>query len=769
MTSTPPTRFVDPSDGAFTDARAIETRPVLGAVPPELDRRFTRVALLRRGERPAEAVVLRVLDREGRHASPEVPLVLKWYHRLHAPDEEVTRQLKALGEEPGATVERLLESGTADGHPYHLYRSHGEEDLGPYHAAHPDGMPPEKVRNVVEQLHAAVTALHRRGVVHRDITPDNIMVPAQRPDSADLVLIDFGAAVYRPDEMTDPRHDWRGKPLYLAPEAGPLRQTVSEEGDWWSVGMVIAQLALGKHPVDFRDDETVLGHIATHDPDVSGIRDRRTRNLCEGLLTRAPEDRWGARQVDAWLHDEDPDVAARTDGRILGGEAERPTVRPFPFHGQEFTQTEVLAWHLDVNHRAAGQMLADTEDRSKLVEWLEQFDTVGGRSPEERRRLAALRRELADPPSPEGVVRLINWLGPSLDVAWHGAPLHVQGTRRLTASARQGDASAGTLVRDLARHPQILALLAERPQGEGLDEAARRWQSLRGRWSPAVQEILRSGGVRRVRGARAALRRTVAVDAWLLDLAREPDRTSAVLADAMGRFRRALPMPVPWFDALLETGDDPLRLLAAHLLSAHARAEAGRLHEERVTEEAERMMAQDQDGLFTVLRRLDRLPTLGWALLGATVVTAPWCFVTGLADVLGRASQEAVVLAWLEALPGAAVVFAVELLTAVYIGPPFYHPRRSLAGLVIRTAERPARLARSRGIVSLLPAAALLTLAVFVGFYAIVFAPWAWPLATAVGVAGWSLRRCHVWRRERRAHLDSRLANRRAGAGAPRT
>ncbi|MGW3464516.1 hypothetical protein ACWDE9_35235, partial [Streptomyces olivaceoviridis] len=289
--------------------------------------------------------------------------------------------------------------------------------------------------------------------------------------------------------------------------------------------------------------------------------------------------------------------------------------------------------------------------------------------------------------------------------------------------------------------------------GDGLDETDRAWRVLRARWDPTVREL------RRDRRDRAALRRTVAVDAWLLQLAREPERTRSLLTRQLVLLRAEFPERVPWFDALLSAQDDDLRLVAALLLGGRAREDAQELRHRRVVQEHERLLAADQDGLLAVLRRLDRLPTLGWALLGATAVTAPWSFVIGLADVLGRASQEAVVTAWLEALPAAAFVFVVELWTAVYIGPPFYHPGRSLAGLLIRSADRPARLARTRA--GRYVAAALLVLAVVLAFYAIAVVPWLWPLASAAAVAVWSVRRGWAWRRLRREHRAQRTARRR--------
>ncbi|MFP8885312.1 serine/threonine protein kinase [Streptomyces mangrovi] len=765
MSTTLPTDFLPPESGGVTDARLIETREVTAAVPPGLARRFVLLRVLREAEAASQAVVLRVRDLESE--TPDVPLVLKWYHRMHAPDREVSRVLR---EEEGPHLERVLETGKSDGHPYQLCRSHGESHLGDHQRQHPGAAPARRLVRFVRQLHAAVSFLHEHEIVHRDITPDNIMVEA-RADTAEIVLIDFGAAVHRPDDEVR-RFDWRGKPLYLAPEAGSRLQSVSEAMDWWSVGMVTAQLALGRHPMDEREDEAVLNALATRDPDLSGIGDRRVRVLCEGLLTRDPEHRWGAVEVADWLAGGSPATAPRGFGEPSAPRPE-PAIRPFAFAGEEFTRGEDLARALDHYHEAARRMLAEPESRAELARWLGQFETTRAHD-SGRSTLAALREGLAaGSPAPELVVRLINWLGPRLEATCWGMPMTARGIRELSALAQQGDSGALELVEHLRGHPEILTALAERPFGQGLDAVAERWLAHRRRWPHLVREIRRNQDIARLRGVRHVLTQTAALDARLLELAREPDRTATRLATETLTLRDGLPAAVPWFHWLLTVPDDPLRLLAAGLLAPSAVREANVRHARFLEEEAERLMAQDQDGVIAVMRRLDRLPTLGWALMGATVLTAPWCFLIGLADVLGRAPQEAVVIGWLLALPGTAAVFAAELLTATYIGPPAYHPRRSLAGLLIRTAERPATAALGGWRARLLAALCLVAL-FLLGFEALTAVPWLWPAATVAALAGWSLYRCHRWRVERRerrsrATPGPRTPGRRGTAGTAHT
>ncbi|MFE0043011.1 protein kinase domain-containing protein [Streptomyces albireticuli] len=766
MTTLPPTE-VDPEGfGTDGDSGPEETRRGLDRVPASLSGRLDLTEVLSDVRRPSQAVVLRVKDREARHRDAAVPLVLKWYHRAFAPDPEARRVLTG---DLGGHIVRVLEHGTADGHPYELLPSYGETTLAQYHARHPGALPTPLVHTVVAHLHEALAAAHDQDVVHRDVTPDNIVVRTQNEDRPDLVLIDFGAAVHTGrDEDSPRRRDWKGKPLYLAPEASTHRQTVTPAVDWWSVGMVVAELAGGRHPVDFRGDEEVLADIATHDPELPLVTDPRLLMLCHGLLTRAPEHRWGAEQVGRWLAGHSPAVAPRTSGAAPGEIPPRATAEPFAFLGREVTSTEELARQFDLQWRAADDLLDSRRGRERLVTWLGQFAGAPGRSPEDTDELDALRTRLDRPPDPPTTLRLLNWMGPRLPASWHGVPLDTLGIGELEQEAVHGDDRARELVAHLARH-ELLPLLSARPGGEGLDEVQRRWQGYRESWRQATADLLVRGGPQERRSADRLLHRTGDLDARLLRLAREPERTSAGLLRRTAWDRSRGDAPPHWYRALRADPDNPLRLLAASLLTGLARLEAERHQAELRDREVDRLFALETDARFDVLRRLDRAPTLGWALLGATVATAPWTFVIGLSDLLGRAGQREVVLAWMLALPAAAAVFALELWIAVYIGPHTYHPARSLAGLVIRTGAGPARAARARGRLGITLAAAALAAGGTLGVWAVTRAPWAWPAGTVVALTAWTVRRWWAWRRRGRDARPARAAHRAGRGAAPGT
>ncbi|WP_419667605.1 protein kinase domain-containing protein [Streptomyces sp. 2-1] len=745
-------------------ARGREARPHLHDLPEELRGRFERLAELGTeragGPRPHQAVVLRVVEREPKLRPAGVPLVWKGYHHFYVPERRVH---EILGDPVDRHVVQVLDHGIATGMVWEVCPSVGEATLAEYRARHQarEGAPlaTEHVRCVIEQLHRALTAVHGRGIVHRDVAPDNIVVREGPHGEPELVLVDFGAALQSSPSPSRPVRHWAGKPLYLAPEAATVVQNVAPSGDWWSMGMVVAELALGAHPIRLRERSLVLKRLSTEDVDLSGIADTRLRALCEGLLTRSLKHRWGAAEVGQWIDPDQADPVPLTRGTAPSpGTAPAPgsRVRPFSFMGQDYSDLEELAEVLDRCHPVAARLLSSTPRRKELVEWLGQFVSAGpavGRTapagPADP--LEDLRTRLADEPDPVTLAELLNRLGPHLPVTWHGISLEGDQLPVPLERAVAGDRDARDLVEAL-RRPGLLTALAVRPGGEQLAATEEQWRRLRDAWDAQTDELALRHPLLRRRAVRAALARDTAVDARLLHLARLP-QTAGVWSRQAGAEARRLAVRVPWFERLLDEADEPLRALAAVRLARLAQHDAGRAYahlEERSRQEAAVALAAARDGLDVAMRRLDMLPNLGWAVLGAVLVCAPWGFVISLSDAANLAPQSAVVTGWLLAMPAAFVVHALELWIAVRIGPPGYHPSQSLAGLVIGTAERPSRFAlRSLGgrLVS-----ALLMLVLFLGVlpYVLLWAPWLWPVGTVAALAVWTVRRDRAWRRELR-------------------
>lgn len=100
------------------------------------------------------------------------------------------------------------------------------------------------VRALMRRIGAGLAAAHGLGVVHRDISPGNIILPNGRADEAKL--IDFGVAAMATAPGQTMVGDFKGKLAYASPEQfGLYSGKVDARSDIYSFGLVLAEAASG--------------------------------------------------------------------------------------------------------------------------------------------------------------------------------------------------------------------------------------------------------------------------------------------------------------------------------------------------------------------------------------------------------------------------------------------------------------------------------------------------------------------------------------------
>lgn len=120
-------------------------------------------------------------------------------------------------------------------------------------------------RYVMRQVCAGVSALHRVGVVHRDLKSSNCFYVRR---SGAIKIIDLGIATFEDPMVNAPGDDDRtvvGTPEYMSPEQ--IRGTpVDRRADVYAAGILIYELLTGRAPFCGRNTEEVFEQQLRHSP-----------------------------------------------------------------------------------------------------------------------------------------------------------------------------------------------------------------------------------------------------------------------------------------------------------------------------------------------------------------------------------------------------------------------------------------------------------------------------------------------------------------------
>ena len=183
-----------------------------------------------------------------------------------------------------------------------------------------DDAPVEPIRaiDITLQILKAARFAHRRGVIHRDLKPHNVIVD----DADNAKVTDFGIARAGASDMTE-TGSIMGTAQYLSPEQAQ-GLTVREGSDLYSIGVVLYELLTGRVPFDAEAAVTIaLKHVSEAPPRPTEFNPNippELEQIVLWVLNKDPADR----PADA-----DQLITALEHARssILSGEAGQETAR----------------------------------------------------------------------------------------------------------------------------------------------------------------------------------------------------------------------------------------------------------------------------------------------------------------------------------------------------------------------------------------------------------------------------------------------------------
>ena len=192
-------------------------------------------------------------------------VAIKMLHPELALDEEVQTRFLREGylansvEHPG-TVRVLDDDVAEDGAPFLVMELLDGETLEARWLRKGQHLPMREALAVVDQLLEILEAAHAKGIVHRDVKPENLFLTRD----GSLKVLDFGIARLRevsPDGQSTTVGMVLGTPAFMAPEQARARwDEVDARTDLWAVGATLFTLISGAyvHESDTINEQLIL-------------------------------------------------------------------------------------------------------------------------------------------------------------------------------------------------------------------------------------------------------------------------------------------------------------------------------------------------------------------------------------------------------------------------------------------------------------------------------------------------------------------------------
>jgi serine/threonine-protein kinase len=168
-------------------------------------------------------------------------------------------------------IVRVFECAQAeDGSPYLVMELLEGVPLGAY-TANGGRVPPQQAVPILQGILAGLAAAHAKGVVHRDLKPDNVFLTRDRDGTFVVKLLDFGVAKVM-DVAGGMGNRTRtgmllGTPAYMSPEQVKNARDVDPRADVWSAGVLFYEMLTGRSAFPAPTEFARLTAVMTAEPE----------------------------------------------------------------------------------------------------------------------------------------------------------------------------------------------------------------------------------------------------------------------------------------------------------------------------------------------------------------------------------------------------------------------------------------------------------------------------------------------------------------------
>ena len=176
-------------------------------------------------------------------------------------------------------------------------------------------LPEALAKDIFRQLLNTLVSCHQKGVVHRDIKDENILIDL---NTFKIKLIDFGSGCFLEDRVY---REFQGTRVYSPPEWINSRAYRPEGLTVWSLGILLYDMVCGDIP--FEKDEEICNAQLHFRRSIS----EECQNLIRSCLKIRPNDRIGLEQIlsHPWLRSVDEDIQLLSGHKVQDAQAHNHT------------------------------------------------------------------------------------------------------------------------------------------------------------------------------------------------------------------------------------------------------------------------------------------------------------------------------------------------------------------------------------------------------------------------------------------------------------
>lgn len=187
---------------------------------------------------------------KGQQFHPNRPVAMKVIKKIDVEDpiacERFHRELEVLGRLNSPYLITIIEGGFDPIYGAVIVMEWVEGRSLKEHLEQSGSLPVREVVAIALDVAKALRHLEMNGVVHRDLKPGNIMLPASGEPKAKVIDLGIARVLTAPSDLTA-TGAFVGTWKYSAPEHLELQSNIDPRADGYSFGLVIHEMLLGRH------------------------------------------------------------------------------------------------------------------------------------------------------------------------------------------------------------------------------------------------------------------------------------------------------------------------------------------------------------------------------------------------------------------------------------------------------------------------------------------------------------------------------------------